>query len=182
MPRIMFFLWLSIHNNVPTCEVLGSRGFTLDTICPICQRETETLQHLIRDCQYARNFWNKLGVPAGCRQNFLEDLGVWLLLNCTSESSQHGIPWKITFPMGVWHLWLHKNAYIFRKGVIDVEYHMQCRWKAAEFFAIATASKVKTEKHIQAISWQKPPVGWMKLNTDGVAHDNAWGGGVWRNI
>ena len=58
-----------------------------------------------------------------------------------------------------------------------MEYHMQCRWKAAEFFAIATASKVKTEKHIQAISWQKPPVGWMKLNTDGVAHDNAWGGG-----
>ena len=48
-PRIMFFLWLSIHNSVPTCEVLGSRGFTLDTICPIYRRETETLQHIIRD-------------------------------------------------------------------------------------------------------------------------------------
>ena len=58
MPRIMFFffyLWLSIHNSVPTCEVLGSRGFTLDTTCPICQREAKTLQHILRDCQYVRN-------------------------------------------------------------------------------------------------------------------------------
>ena len=114
-------------------------------------------------------------MPTGCRQNFLEDLEVWLHLNCTSESSQHGIPWKITFPMGVWHLWLHMNAYIFGKGVIDMDFHMQCRRKAAEFFAIAAASKVKTGKHMQAISWQKPPAGWMKLNTDGAAHDSTGG-------
>ena len=114
-------------------------------------------------------------MPADCRQNFSEDFGVWLHLNYTSTSSQHGIPWKITFPMGVWHLWLHRNAYIFRKGVIDVEYHMQCRRKAAEFFVIAAASKVKIEKHIQAISWQKPRAGWMKLNTYGAAHDSAGG-------
>lgn len=56
MPRIMFFLWLSIHNSVPTCEVLGSWGFTLDTICPVCHREVETLQHIRRDCHYTRNF------------------------------------------------------------------------------------------------------------------------------
>ena len=42
-PRIMFFLWLSVHNRVPTCEVLGFRGFTLDAIYPICQKETEML-------------------------------------------------------------------------------------------------------------------------------------------
>ena len=75
--------------------------------------------------------------------------------------------------MGVWHLWLHMNAYIFGKGVIDMDFHMQCRRKAAEFFAIAAASKVKIEKHIQAISWQKPRAGWMKLNTYGAARDSA---------
>ena len=54
---------------------------------------------------------------------------------------------------------------------------MQCRWKAAEFFAIAVAGKVQAEKHLQAISWQKPPAGWAKLNTDGSSRDNAGGGG-----
>ena len=56
-----------------------------------------------------------------------------------------------------------------------MDFHMQCRRKAAKFFAIAAASKVKIEKHIQAISWQKPRAGWMKLNIDGAAHDSAGG-------
>ncbi|KAL4632807.1 hypothetical protein ACB092_04G077300 [Castanea dentata] len=177
----MFFLWLSIQNSVPTCEVLGSRGFTLDTIYPICQKEAETLQHILRDCHYARNFWNKLGVPAECRSYFLEDMGEWLHLNCTSMSSQHDIPWKITFPMGVWHLWLHRNADIFRKGIVDDEFYMQCRQKVAEFFAIAVEGKVQAEKHLQAISWQKPPAGWVKLNSDGSARGSAEGWGGQRN-
>lgn len=150
----MFFLWLSIHNSVPTCEVLGSRGFTLDTICPICQREAEMLQHILWDCHYAKNFWNKLGVLAECRNDFLEDMGNRFHLNCTSVSSQHGIPWKISFPMGGWHLWLYRNAYIFRLGVVDDEFYMQCRRKVAEFFAIAVEGKVQAEKHLQATSWQ----------------------------
>ena len=33
-PRIIYFIWLVGHNSIPTCEVLGSRGFTLDTCCP----------------------------------------------------------------------------------------------------------------------------------------------------
>ena len=92
-------------------------------------------------------------------------------------SSQHGIPWKITFPMGVWHLWLHINAYIFRKGVVDEKFHMQWRRKVAEFFATVVAGKVQAEKHIQAISWQKPPASWAKLNIDGSSRDSARGGG-----
>ena len=75
--------------------------------------------------------------------------------------------------MGVWHLWLHRNAYIFKEGVIDEEYQMQCRRKAAEFYAIEVARKVQAEKHTQAISWQKPPAGWTKLNTDSSARDSA---------
>nr|POF21004.1 hypothetical protein CFP56_59198 [Quercus suber] len=42
----------------------------------------------------------------------------------------------------------------------------------------AVAGKVQAEKYIQAISWQKPPVGWAKLNTDGSSCDCVGG---WRN-
>ena len=167
-----------MHNSAPTCKVLGSRGFTLDTICPICQKKTEMLQHIVRDCQYARKLCNKLGVSTDCRKYFMEDFGVWLHLNCTFVNSQHGIPWKITFPMGVWHLWLHRNAYIFRKGVVDEDFHMQCKRKAVEFFVIAVMGKVQAEKHLQLISWQKSPAGWAKLNTDGSSCDNVGGEGA----
>lgn len=104
------------------------------------------------------------------RSYFLEDMGNWLHLNCTSVSFQHGILWKITFHMGVWHLWLHRNAYIFKNGIVDNEFFMHCRRKAAEFLAIAVEGRVQAKKHLQEISW-------AKLNTDGLAHGSTRGGG-----
>ena len=47
--RIMFFLWLCWDNNVPTCEVLGLRCFILDSTCPICNKEVESLYHILKD-------------------------------------------------------------------------------------------------------------------------------------
>ena len=62
-PRIIFFFWLVSHNSILTCEVLGSRGFTLDSYCPLCMECLESIIHVLRDCKYARLFWTKLGVP-----------------------------------------------------------------------------------------------------------------------
>ena len=62
-PRIIFFFWLVNHNSIPTCEVLGSRGFTLDSYCPLCMECSESIIHVLCDCKYARLFWTKLGVP-----------------------------------------------------------------------------------------------------------------------
>ena len=36
LPKIQFFLWLCLHNNVPTGEFLGLRGLNLDTSCSLC--------------------------------------------------------------------------------------------------------------------------------------------------
>ena len=48
LPKIQFFLWLCLHNNVPTGEVLGSRGLSLDPVCSLCHRSNETVGHLLR--------------------------------------------------------------------------------------------------------------------------------------
>nr|POE76476.1 putative ribonuclease h protein [Quercus suber] len=88
--------------------------------------------------------------------------------NSTSKAtvSQYGLPWKVIFSMGVWHLWLHRNIITFRKRIIDESFHIQCLKKAAEFFAIAMEGRNKSDKQHQAVSWHKPPLGWVKLNTD----------------
>ena len=52
-PKIQFFLWLCLHNSVPTGEVLGSRGLRLDTICNLCHQNMETIDHLLRGCGFA---------------------------------------------------------------------------------------------------------------------------------
>ena len=71
-PKITFFIWLCRHNSVPTCKVLGSRGFTLDSSCSICYQGTESLIHILRECSYAKSFWSKRGIPTECKGSFAE--------------------------------------------------------------------------------------------------------------
>ena len=62
LPKIANFLWLCIHKSVPVKDVLASRGIE-DKICPFCKNQPETIEHLLRECDFARNFWHLMSVP-----------------------------------------------------------------------------------------------------------------------
>lgn len=53
-PKIQFFLWLCLHNSLPTTEVLGSRGLSLNPTCNMRQGGTESIDHLLRECLVAQ--------------------------------------------------------------------------------------------------------------------------------
>ena len=145
-PRIMFFIWLCWHNSVPTCEVLGSRGFTLDSSCSICYQGTESLIHILRECSYAKSFWSKQGIPTKCKGSFAETTMIWIKLNSTSKAfiDRYGLPRKVIFPMSIWHLWLIWNAFTFRTGKIDENFHIQCLKKSCKIFRYGNGGEGKT--------------------------------------
>ena len=64
------------------------------------------------------------------------------------NASVKGIPWKVLFPMGLWHLWTHRNNFLFRTGVVDSQFWRKCIQAGTEFFAIGFASKIKHQKSI----------------------------------
>jgi len=60
-PRIKFFIWLCTNCNVPTKEVLGSRGLNLDPTCELCHEGTESIIHTLRNYRVAKAVWKDLG-------------------------------------------------------------------------------------------------------------------------
>jgi len=56
-PKVQFFLWLCLHNSVPTGEVLGSRGLNLRPIFSLCKKNNEFVDHLLRGCEVAKYLW-----------------------------------------------------------------------------------------------------------------------------
>ena len=185
LPKVHFFLWLCLHNSVPVGEVLGSRGLNLDPICNLCNKEMESVEHLVRGCEMAKDFWQELKVPYCVKDTFNLPIGKWLESNCRSEAISFfmGIPWKILFPIGVWHLWLHRNNFVFKSGKVERSWFKKCIRESVEFYAIGFNAKAERWKAVILVAWLKPHEGWTKLNTNGSVLGNpamAGGGGVIR--
>ena len=46
IPRSRFVVWLAYHERLKTKQRLKSMGVVDDDLCPICETQTETIEHL----------------------------------------------------------------------------------------------------------------------------------------
>ena len=107
LPRIVSFLWLCMHNSLPVRVELTMRGIITNSCCPLCNNFLETINHLLRDCVVAKNFWYTLKIPPAMVNSFFDlDLNYWLKANCQSRVSHSSlVPWGYIFTFAVWNLW-----------------------------------------------------------------------------
>ena len=183
-PKIQFFLWLCLHNSIPTCEVLGSRGLNLSPTFPICTKGNESIEHMLRGCKSTVELWQKLEFPYCLVDSFKKPVAEWLQVNYKTEvcSKFLGIPWRIIFIISIWQIWIHRNEFAFRTGRPNQKLEKKCNQSSAEYFSIEMKTKVPLSKTCVLVSWQKPHVGWAKLNTDGSALGNSGRAGEGRVI
>ncbi|CAN1786746.1 Putative ribonuclease H protein At1g65750 [Linum perenne] len=55
--RIKHFIWLACHNRILTNEERNRRHLTNQVVCPRCSIHSESLSHVIRDCDFALQVW-----------------------------------------------------------------------------------------------------------------------------
>ena len=63
IPKIKCFLWQCYHKSIPVSSLLANRGMDIPTIFQLCNSSSETILHVLRDCQVARNLWIALSPP-----------------------------------------------------------------------------------------------------------------------
>jgi hypothetical protein len=56
-PKCKFFLWLAIRNKCWTADRLQKRGLDYPEVCPLCDQDSENIQHLLCTCIFVRQFW-----------------------------------------------------------------------------------------------------------------------------
>ncbi|CAN1308617.1 Putative ribonuclease H protein At1g65750, partial [Linum perenne] len=57
--KIKHFLWLATHNRLFTNEERSRRHLTNQVVCSRCSLQTESLSHVLLDCQFALQVWEK---------------------------------------------------------------------------------------------------------------------------
>ena len=150
LPKIRSFFWLCMHDSVPVKEVLAGRGIPCNTLCPVCGMQSESINHLLRECQFALYFWSRLRAPNTNLSSQSQNLADWLYDNCQCNRMHYSsIPWSMIFPFAVWFLWKHRNKVVFDNIPLNMNLHNFCLSQALDFFfCVGKARKVSQRSFI----------------------------------
>lgn len=82
-PRVVIFIWRCLHNVIVVKGNLAKFINSLDPLCPFCEKETKTVDHLFFNCEFLQSIW--FGSPLGLRtrgnkKSFQEWIGDWCSL------------------------------------------------------------------------------------------------------
>ena len=95
----------------------------------------------------------------------------WFASNGSLGSrTMHGkSQWSMLFSFAIWMLWKSRNQVVFTGKaqnpylLIEIENHV------TEFMYCVSSPRCSVPRVVVACRWEKPPEGWMKLNSDGCA-------------
>ncbi|XP_021742838.1 uncharacterized protein LOC110708920 [Chenopodium quinoa] len=163
-PKVRFFLWLLAWERIPNNQNLHLRLSHFQPFCPFCPQCVESCTHIFITCPRAVEFWDSIKPHAAYSQD--HSWRFWLASNLQlSSPHSFAIPWNAIFPAALWHIWLRRNAWLFKKKNIPLSQSInQCIWAASECFFTQNSNLQSLKPPLPA--WIPPPPTYLKINCD----------------
>ena len=139
-PRVKFFRWLANQDRFWTAERLVRLGMQHHPRCLLCDQATETIQHLLLACPFARQTWHTildwLRMPIQAPDQEPTVMEWWLR---AKESTPPALrkALKSVALLVPWMIWKHRNSCIFDNAspsmntLLDRIKDEACSWAAA---------------------------------------------------
>ncbi|CAN1790041.1 Putative ribonuclease H protein At1g65750 [Linum perenne] len=143
---------------------------TNSATCCFWNNGDETLIHVLRDCTFASEVWNRFGIFNSSSPEWQGSSANWI---CSQINSGNGL----LFGIICWYLWKVRNERIFtdkRSSPAEVVARA-ASWSYSVTTALEStrvlpgANRIRTEANI---AWEPGPIGWVSLNTDGSVVQN----------
>ncbi|CAN1175299.1 Putative ribonuclease H protein At1g65750 [Linum perenne] len=104
--RARLFLWLAIHEKIMTNTGRKRRNLTNDDSCSLCLNQPESVLHVLRDCEAAREVWKHFHQFDTSSVKWTLGLQDWLCFFLKSEGG-------LLFGAVCWFLWKARNNRVF---------------------------------------------------------------------
>lgn len=115
--KCRFFLWLLAQNKCWTPDRLAKGGMNHPARCPLCDQESETINHLLVSCVFSRVFWynilRKFGLHSLAPQPGDTYFMVWWERASAQVSGLRKKGLDSLLSLGVWLIWKHRNRVVF---------------------------------------------------------------------
>ncbi|KAL2934382.1 LINE-1 reverse transcriptase-like protein [Bienertia sinuspersici] len=116
IPKHRFICWLAMWNRLKTRSRLVLMGVTPSDLCPCCEQNAETLQHLLFECPFGSRMWDMLKEKTGVNAttDSLQNCNVWL------QSVKNRFRRAVLQSMAtavVYHIWRIRNDVIWNQAI-----------------------------------------------------------------
>ena len=159
------FIWKACYNVFPTKLNLYKKGVTEDSLCPVCRLGEESVDHVLWNCEAARDVWGvcstKMKKCPSMEVGFI-NIFMSLVEKLESEEMERAVIMARL-------IWLHRNYVVFRVEFSSPSSIMNSALSQMENFHKAEQGR-KTTRCTRAkpeiAKWCKPKVGYLKINWD----------------
>ena len=118
-------------HSIPTKDILEERGFIGEVQC---NDSRESILHVLRDCPYAKCFWNKTQACMFMHDFYSLDLCLWMKKNLGTIPCHNSlIPWNIYFSFAIWNLWQDRNNILFKNLLSNSDLSRDVNCVAGEY-------------------------------------------------
>ncbi|CAN1125061.1 Putative ribonuclease H protein At1g65750 [Linum perenne] len=171
-PKMRIMVWRLVSEIVPSRATLRRRHIDVPDECAICGADSETYDHLFRDCQFAKDCWRNARLERLIQstntqqQNFHE----WLtdLLNTGSPKQLEqmaAILWSVWREQN-WRVWQNESKPSFVVARLAIEGLTD--WQNARQAAVTPNDR----RAQQCRKWHPPAEDFLKCNVDCARFEN----------
>ncbi|KAM2244521.1 hypothetical protein ACFXTI_005579 [Malus domestica] len=116
-PKVRHFMWRLAHGALATFEKMYVRKLASTPLCPICQKQEESLEHLFLMCSWVEPIW--FGGMLNLRID-RSSISSWLNWFLSVASCRYGSKeerWEILSYIAVscWHIWTARCKFLFQQ-------------------------------------------------------------------
>ncbi|XP_058185931.1 uncharacterized protein LOC131303156 [Rhododendron vialii] len=189
-PKLKHFWWKVCRNRLATKENLMRRNCANNPMCPMCGKHSESIEHLLFHCKWAKNVWFKSPISGGIFPNNINSPLSWSI--AAKEKMDTG-SWSSDFLAKAifiaWYIWIARKEMVFQDKIGPPHGTMA---RALGAWGEFKAAKEAVQIHVPPSDrpppapklWAAPPPGTLKINCDASwteAAQKGWGGIILRN-
>lgn len=161
---------------MPTGSELNRRHIEVNETCGVCNHGTENLLHVLRDCDFSRQFWALANFPTAAIYFGAENTWDWVN---GARIRLDRMEFEV-FVISCWSLWYHRNKVRHDNVVSSPMETVQFVFNYTAFHRSNMYKPVgvaaRSPETVQG-PWSPPPPGWYKVNFDAaVPKHDALGG------
>ncbi|KAK5785322.1 hypothetical protein PVK06_039894 [Gossypium arboreum] len=137
--------------------------------CEQCGKSHESAFHAVRDCDFAQLVWKHV-LPRNVWSVFFNfNIGEWVHCNILNKGMLNvdSGEWLTLFSIVTWSIWKNRNDFIFKSA--SRSSHDLIASALAWTKSCGLGTKISYLAYSSKIEqrWQRPELGWVKINVDG---------------